>query len=790
MIKNFFKIAWRNMLRNKGFSLINIAGLSIGMASAILIILWIQNEVSYDQFHEKKDRIYEAWNRARFDGKLACWNTTPKILARTLEHDIPEVERAVRVNWPSNFLFSVGDKRILKSGNIVDTGFLQMFSFPMVKGNPATALNHIHSIVITESMAKSLFGDEDPMGKMMKVDNKQNFTVSGIIKDLPNNTRFKLDFLIPWAYLVSIGESDSSWGNNSTRTYALLKPNATEASANTKMKPLKQKYDEEARTDKWEMFLYPMEKWRLYSSFTNGAEDGRGRIEFVRLFGIIAAFILLIACINFMNLGTARSERRAKEVGIRKVVGARKKSLIGQFIGESILLSFFAAVLALIIVMISLPSYNTLTQKTLFIDFGNANTWLAAIAFIIFTGILAGSYPAFFLSSFQPVKVLKGSFKKAHALVTPRKILVVLQFTFAIILIICTIIVKQQIDHAQNRDAGYNREQLVYHFFTNDIEKNYKLIKSELLSSGAATAVVKTNSPITEVWSDGWGQEWEGKDPHDKTDFFRFVADDGLAKVTNLQFVHGRDFDLQTFPTDSTGMIINESALKVMKFKEPIGKIVKDNGTEWHIIGVVKDFILTSPYEPIRPLLIMGAKSNWFQTIMFKLNGAERTAQNLKTAEGIFKKFNPEYPFTAHFVDESYAQKFENEQMQGTLAALFSALTIFISCLGLFGLATYMAENRIKEIGVRKVLGASVANITALLSKDFLKLVIISFVIAAPIAWWAMYKWLQDYDYRISIQWWVFALACFLSVFIALFTISFQSIKAAIANPVKSLRTE
>ncbi|MGN6438670.1 MAG: ABC transporter permease [Agriterribacter sp.] len=790
MIKNFFKIAWRNMLRNKGFSLINIAGLSIGMASAILIILWIQNEVSYDQFHEKKDRIYEAWNRARFDGKLACWNTTPKILARTLEHDIPEVERAVRVNWPSNFLFRVGDKRILKSGNIVDTGFLQMFSFPMVKGNPATALNHIHSIVITESMAKSLFGDEDPMGKMMKVDNKQNFTVSGIIKDLPNNTRFKLDFLIPWAYLVSIGESDSSWGNNSTRTYALLKPNATEASANTKMKPLKQKYDEEARTDKWEMFLYPMEKWRLYSSFTNGAEDGRGRIEFVRLFGIIAAFILLIACINFMNLSTARSERRAKEVGIRKVVGARKKSLIGQFIGESILLSFFAAVLALIIVMISLPSYNTLTQKTLFIDFGNANTWLAAIAFIVFTGILAGSYPAFFLSSFQPVKVLKGSFKKAHALVTPRKILVVLQFTFAIILIICTIIVKQQIDHAQSRDAGYNREQLVYHFFTNDIEKNYKLIKSELLSSGAATAVVKTNSPITEVWSDGWGQEWEGKDPHDKTDFFRFVADDGLAKVTNLQFVHGRDFDLQTFPTDSTGMIINESALKVMKFKEPIGKIVKDNGTEWHIIGVVKDFILTSPYEPIRPLLIMGAKSNWFQTIMFKLNGAERTAQNLKTAEGIFKKFNPEYPFTAHFVDESYAQKFENEQMQGTLAALFSALTIFISCLGLFGLATYMAENRIKEIGVRKVLGASVANITALLSKDFLKLVIISFVIAAPIAWWAMYKWLQDYDYRISIQWWVFALACFLSVFIALFTISFQSIKAAIANPVKSLRTE
>lgn len=790
MLKNFFKIAWRNMLRNKGFSFINIAGLSIGMASAILIILWIQNEVSYDQFHSKKDRIYEAWNKATFDGRLACWNTTPKILARTLEHDLPEVERAVRVNWNSDFLFSVGDKRIMKSGNMVDTGFLQMFDFPLVKGNPATALNNIHSIVITESMAKSLYGDEEPMGKLMKVDNKQNFTVSGVIKDLPNNTRFKFDYLIPWAYLRSTGGDDSSWGNNSTRTYALLKVNTTGESANAKIKTLKQKYEEEAKKDKWEMFLYPMQKWRLYSSFVNGVEDGRGRIEFVRLFGIIAAFIILIACINFMNLSTARSERRAKEVGIRKVVGAQKKSLIGQFIGESVLLAFLAAIVAVGIVLISLPAYNDLTQKQLFINFANISTWVSGFAFIVFTGVLAGSYPAFFLSSFKPVKVLKGSFKKAHALVTPRKVLVVLQFTFAIILIICTIIVKQQIDHARNREAGYNRDQLVFHYFTNDIEKNYQLIKNELIASGAATGVVKTNSPITEIWSDGWGQEWEGKDPNDKTDFYRYVTDEGFGKLTNLQFVHGRDFDLQKFPTDSTGMIINESSLKVMKFKEPIGKLIKDNGTEWHIVGVVKDFILTSPYEPIRPLLIMGAKANWFQTIIYKFNSARSTAENLKSSEAIFKKYNPEYPFIYHFVDEAYAKKFENEQMQGTLAALFAGLTIFISCLGLFGLATYMAENRIKEIGVRKVLGASVSSITALLSKDFLKLVVISFLIAAPISWWAMYNWLQDYEYRISIQWWVFVIACLLSVLVSLLTISFQSIKAALANPVKSLRTE
>jgi putative ABC transport system permease protein len=790
MIKNFFKVAFRNLLRSKGFSFINIFGLAVGMASAVLIVLWIQNELSYDQFHKNKDRIYEAWNRANFDSKLFCWNTTPKILARTLERELPEVERSVRVNWSSNLLFSVGDKRIMKQGNMVDTGFLQMFSFPMLKGNPTTALNEMHSIVLTERLAKAIFGKEEAMGKLIKIENKDNFVVSGILKDLPNNTRFEFEYLLPWSYLNSMNQNDSNWGNNSTRTYVMLKENAKLSSAAPKMKVLKQKFDEEAKKDKWEMFLYPIERWRLYSSFTDGAEDNGGRITFVKLFATIAAFILLIACINFMNLSTARSERRAKEVGIRKVVGARKGSLIGQFIGESILISFLAALLALGIVLLSLPGYNKLTDKNLFISFGSVYTWLTAIAFILFTGLLAGSYPAFFLSSFQPVKVLKGTFKKAHALVTPRKVLVVLQFTFAIILIICTVIVKQQIDYAQDRDTGYQKNNLVYHFMTGDIPKNYQLIKNELISNGIATSVVKTNSPITEQWSDGWGQEWEGKDPNDKTDFSRFVADDGLATTVGLKFVHGRDFDLKQFPTDSTGMIINEASLKAMKFKDPIGKIVKDNGVDWHIVGVIKDFILTSPYEPVRPLLISGAKSEWFNTMHIKLNARNQTAQNLKRAEAIFRKYNIEYPFDYKFVDEEYARKFENEQRQGTLAGLFAGLTIFISCLGLFGLATYMAENRVKEIGVRKVLGASVTGITALLSKDFVRLVIISFVIAAPISWWAMYKWLQDYTYRVPIQWWVFGISCLLTVFIALLTVSYQAIRAATANPVRSLRTE
>jgi putative ABC transport system permease protein len=792
MIRNFFKVAYRNLLRNKGFSAINITGLAVGMAAAILILLWIQDELSYDEFHKNKDRIYEVWNKVQLDDKLRCWNSVPAPLARALEKDLPEIERAVRVESDNEILLSVGDKKIIKSGNIVDTGFLQMFSFPMLKGNPSTALNDMHSVVLTEKTAKSLFGNEDAMGKIVKIDNKDNYIVTGILQDLPNNTRFYCEYLLPWSYIKYREGQDLGWGDNSTDTYVMLKPNTNYASVASKVKEIRYKYDNDAKKMKWEQFIYPLKRWRLYSSFTNGVEDNGGRGAFVKLFGIIAGFILLIACINFMNLSTARSEKRAKEVGIRKVVGAQKSSLIGQFIGESVFLSLLAGIAAITIVQISLPGYNQLTEKNLFINIGNINTWIAFAGFILFTGLLAGSYPAFFLSSFRPVKVLKGTFKKANALVTPRKVLVVLQFTFATILIICTIIVKRQIDYARDRQTGYNKDNLVYHFMTGDIPKNYALIKNELLSSGIAKSVTKTNSPLTQRWSDGWGQDWEGKDPNDKTSFDRYLSDEGLGVTAGLQFIQGRDFDLKRFPTDSTGLIINESALKVMKFKDPIGKIVGDLGIKWHIVGVIKDFILTSPYEPTRPLLICGAKSTFmsFNVVQIKLNGNNATANNLKKAEAIFRKFNPEYPFDVKFVDEEYARKFENEQRQGTLAGLFAGLTIFISCLGLFGLATYMAENRIKEIGIRKVLGASVTGITTLLSKDFVILVIISFLIAAPLAWWGMYNWLQNYTIRVAIEWWVFALAGFLSVMIALLTVSYQSIRAAVANPAKSLRTE
>jgi ABC-type antimicrobial peptide transport system permease subunit len=787
MFKNYLKVAFRNLWKNKGFSFINIIGLAVGMASAILILLWIQNEVSYDGFHEKRDRIYEAWNRAEFSGELHCWSTTPKVLASAMQRDFPEVEHACRVDWQGRLLFTVGDKRLMAKGNIVDSIFLQVFSFPLVEGDPKTALNDGYSVVITQSLAKTLFGNADAMGKVVRIDNKDNYTVTGVLKDLPNNTRFSFDYLLPWAHMRREGNDDNWWGNNSTTTYVLLKPNARLASIEPKMKVIKTRYDSTEK--KWEMFLYPMSRWRLYSSFKGAAEDG-GLIEFVRLFAIIAGFIVLIACINFMNLSTARSERRAKEVGIRKVVGAPRRLLVSQFIGESVLLSFLAALVAIGLVLLSLPGFNTLTDKHLYVPFGSIWFWLSAAGFILFTGLLAGSYPAFFLSSFQPVKVLKGTFKAANALVTPRKVLVVLQFTFAIILIICTIIVTQQIDHARDREVGYERANMVYHFMTGDIGKNYPLIKQELLSSGVATAVCRTNSPWTQRYSDTWGFEWQGKDPNDKTDFIREIADENLVATTGVKLVAGRDLDLVHYPTDSFGIILNESAVKAMHFKNPIGQPIKNDDVNWHVVGVIKDFVIESPYTPIRPMVIQGVKTNWLSVVNVRFNNKNSTEANLKKMEAIFRKYNPQFPFEYKFVDEEYSRKFDEEKRIGTLAGLFAVLTIFISCLGLFGLATYMAENRVKEIGVRKVLGASVAGITTLLTKDFLKLVLVSFVVAAPVAWYAMYKWLEEYPYRVKIEWWVFALAAALSMAIAMVTVSFQAIRAGLANPARSLRSE
>ena len=461
MLKNFFKIAFRNLWRHKGFSALNIGGLAIGMASAILILLWIQNELSYDRFHTNQDRLYVAWNRAVFDGKLQCWSNTPRILAPTLKTEYPEVEQTTRLNWTQNKLFSIGDRRLTVPGTFADPDFLTMFSFPLVKGNIKTALAGIYSIVLTEKLAKKLYGNENPMGKVIRIDNDDNFTVTGVLKDLPNNNSFDFEYLLPWEYYREINGNDSAWDNNSTRTYVLLKPHTSINFFNDKIRDITIKHLN--GKDKTEVFLYDLGKMRLYSNFENGKPAG-GRITVVKVFALIAAFILLIACINFMNLSTARSEKRAKEVGLRKVVGAKKGSLIAQFLGESVFIAFVAGILALIAVQLSLSAFNELTNKQLVMDYGNVYFWFASILFIVLTGIIAGSYPAFFLSAFKPVDVLKGGFKKINALITPRKLLVVLQFTIAIALIISTIIIERQIKYAQERETGYARNNLAYVF--------------------------------------------------------------------------------------------------------------------------------------------------------------------------------------------------------------------------------------------------------------------------------------------------------------------------------------
>ncbi len=787
MFKNYVKIAFRNMAKNKLYSFINIAGLAVGMTSAILIFLWVQDEIGHDRFFTNIDRIYLMNGRAKLNnGDFGLGVYTPKPMAPAIKNDYPEVEESVRVR-NAHFLISNGDKHFGALGNLVDSRFLQLFDFQMLEGNTATALDSVNNIVLTQHLAKKLFGNQDALGKIVKLDSVNYAIVTGILKDLPGNTSFDFEYLVPWSYAVKLGWNDNDWNNNSVYTYALLKPGASLKAFNSKVSDILIKHTKPDNV--MHVFAQPYKDAWLYSSVENGNYVA-GRIKEVRMFIIIAIFILLIACINFINLSTARSEKRAKEVGIRKVVGAQKHMLVIQFIGEGILLAFAAGLIAAIIVLLVLPTFNLAINENLTIKYNDPLYYLYLIIFILFAGIAAGAYPAFLLSSFKPVKVLKGTLQPIRALVTPRKVLVVVQFTFAIVFMICTIIVEGQIKYAENRDAGYSRNNLAFVYMTGEVGKQYRLIRHDLLNSGAATTITATSGPMTELWSNSSGYTWPGSDANDqKTIFNLYSADDDFSKTMRLSVLQGRDINLKDYPTDSTALLLNETALKMMHLKYPIGTIVKGNGKTLHVVGVVRDFILESPYAPIHPMLIMGPVFP-FDVINFRLDPHKRITESVAKTEKIFKKYNPNYPFDIHYYDKEYALKFADEQREGTLAGLFAGLAIFISCLGLFGLVTYMVENRVKEIGIRKVLGAGAASVVGLFSGEFLKLIIISFVIASPVAWYIMHKWLLSYEYRITISWWMFACTGILSLLIAMLTISFQAIKAALANPVKSLRSE
>jgi ABC-type antimicrobial peptide transport system permease subunit len=791
MIKNFFLTAYRNLKRNRIFSVINILGLAIGMASAMLIFLWINDEMGFDRFHVKEGRLFQIYREEVTNGHSAVMENSPKILAYTLKTEFPEVEDVAR--WQNvNFLLSVGDRHFNEPGNFTDSGFLNMFSFPTLQGIRNYRLNDPTGMVITESLATKLFGNESAVGKQIRIDSVNFLTVKAVLKDLPDNTQFRFGYLLPWSYMKKIGWIDNgSWENNTVRTFYTLKTGISASAFDAKINNLIVDHTKNEQTPANDrLFGHPAAKWHLYSRFENGHVAG-GRISVVRLFSLIASFILLIACINFMNLSTARSEKRAREVGIRKVVGAAKSLLIWQFLAESLMFSLIAGLLALLVVELSLPSFNLLVNKNLFIDFYDLHFWTVAIGFVLLTGMLAGSYPAFYLSSFRPIKVLKGALKTSHEGLVPRQLLVVLQFSFAIVLIISTIVVLQQIRYAQKRDSGYQRDHIVYNFMQGDVDKNYEMIRNELIGSKVATEVTRTSQPMTRHWSDSWGFRWTGSTAADqKTDFIFFASDNKFVEAMGLKMITGRDINTITYPTDSNAMLLNETAMKMMRLANPIGTEVRMGDSRWHVVGVIKDFILESPYAPVAPMIMVGPSSLSFYVLNMKLNPANPVSDNLKMAESIFKKYNPSYPFEYYFLDEDYANKFANEKQTGNLAALFAGLTIFISCLGLFGLSGFTAENRIKEIGIRKVLGASVLSITQLLSRDFIKLILLAFLIAAPFASWAMNSWLQSYEYRISVSWWIFAVTLLLSVVIALITISFQSVKAALMNPAKSLRSE
>lgn len=788
MFKNYFKTAVRSLLRNKGYSLLNIMGLAIGMASTILILLWVVNEASMDRFYSKIDRLYIMNNRDNFSGQLQAWNTTPKIMGPTIKQNYPEVEEIAR-HGNVGFLFTVGDNKISESGGFVDSTFLKLFDFSLLSGNAQTALTGINNIVLTERFAKKLFGEVNVVGKTVKIDSTDIFTVSGVLKELPANTNFRFSYLVPWSYRKKLNDDDQYWGNNSISTYVLLKQGVDVNSFNQKVRDITINHTKGQDNATTEVFAYPVKDKYLYNKSENGKYVA-GRLVMVRLFSIIAAFILLIACINFMNLSTARSEKRAKEVGVRKVVGARKGALILQFMVESIVIAFLAFIVALLLVIITLPFFNTLVGKQLHVPIVNFGFWGLSLLFIVFTGVLAGSYPAFFLSSFSPVKVLKGTFKKANRKVNSRSVLVVLQFTFAIVLIISTIVIAKQISYVQSRDRGYNQDALVYSSMSGDISKHYQSLRQDMLSSGAIVSMTQSMSPITQRYSDGWGYSWKGSRPEDtKLDFVRFSSDAQFVKTMGVKLAEGRDIDIYQYPTDSSAVLLTETAVKMMRLSNPVGSMVKGDDNNWRVVGVVKDFVIESPTDKVQPMMVFGPHS-WYTAIHYRLNPARPVADNLKTIETIFKKYNPNFPFDYTFADAEYARKFADINRVSKLTTLFSALTIFISCLGLFGLAAYMAEARTKEIGVRKVLGASVAGITSLLSKDFLKLVVVSLLIATPIAWYASHRWLMNYDYRINMPIWAFVLAGILSIVIAMLTVGFLSLRAANANPTKSLRSE
>jgi putative ABC transport system permease protein len=806
MLRNYLKVAWRNLSRNKGYSALNISGLAIGMAVAILIGMWIYDEVSFDKYHKNYDHIAQVMVRGNFNGNRFATTSLPRPLEQEIRNKYGRnFKQIVMSRWNEGHILSVGDKKISPTGRFMQEGAPEMLSLEMRSGNRA-GLKDPHSILLAASTAKALFGDEDPLNKMIRIDNALDVKVTGVYEDLPRNTEFSdVKFISTWDLLISnnkwMQNAADNWGNTSFLMYVQIQPNTSFASASASIKNAEQdNVDAEGKKFNLEVFLNPMSRWHLYSEWKNGVNTG-GPIQYVWLFGITGIFVLLLACINFMNLSTARSEKRAKEVGIRKAIGSMRGQLIRQFMSESVLMACLAFLLAIILVSLAIPSFNTLSGKEISGFWSNAWFWLISVSLIVITGLVAGSYPALYLSSFNAVKVLKGTFRVGRFAALPRKALVVLQYTVSVALIIGTVIVYQQVQHAKDRPVGYERNGLLMMPLKSpDVKDKFELIASELKKKGIAAAVSGASAPVTAVWSNNGGFEWRGKTA-DKVDGFATVwISPDFGKTVNWQIKAGRDYstalasDSLTFPFKSDlqySLVINEAAAAYMGFANPVGeKIVWDDGIRFTIIGVVKDMVMESPFNPVRPAVYIVNYGNADSYMNIRIHPDLSVADALAKTEAVFKQMVPAVPFDYQFADTEYGLKFSAEERIGQLSTVFAVLAILISCLGLFGLASFVAEKRTKEIGVRKVLGASVFSLWKLLSKEFVILVIIALFIAFPVANYFMGKWLLNYEYRTGVSWWVFVIAGISALVITLLTVSYQSIKAAVANPVKSLRSE
>lgn len=792
MIKNFFKTALRHLGKNKMHAFINIAGLSLGMAVAILIGLWIYDEVSFNKNFRNYDRVGQVIQNVTNNGEVQTWTSVPYPLADELRKNYgSDFKHIVMAFSVGDHILALDDKKLKSTGGFFEKDAPDMFTLKMLKGN--SQMDDPSSFLISQSTAKAYFGDADPINKLMKIDNQFNVKVTGVYEDFPHNCEFaKLSFLSTWEMVYNntdwIKTMEDPWRPNAFTLYVQLNENAGFASVSSKIKDAKlKKVNPKLAQKKPALFIQPMSRWHLYSEFRNGVNTG-GAIQYVWMFGIIGVFVLLLACINFMNLSTARSEKRAKEVGIRKTVGSLRKQLIIQFFSESLLTVLFSFVLSVLLVQLLLPFFNGVSDKQMSILWSNPWFWIACIAFTVFTSLVAGSYPAFYLSSFRPVKVLKGTFKAGRFAAIPRKVLVVVQFSVSVILIIGTIIVYKQIQYAKNRPIGYTRDGLVTVPVTTDIHKHFDALKDELMQAGITTSMAEAGSPTTATWSSTSGIEWKGKDPNLSTDFSFIPISYDYGKTIGWQLKDGRDFS-KDYATDTSAVILNEAAANFMGFKKPVGEVITWWGRPLNVVGVIKNMVMNSPYEEARPT-VFNLSTEQNNVIILKLNPTTSASTSLGKIESIYKKYDPAQIFDYNFADTEYEKKFRSEERIGKLAGFFALLAIAISCLGLFGLASFVAAQRTKEIGVRKVLGASIFSVWNLLSKDFLTLVVISFIIAVPVAWYTMHKWLTDYSYRVTIGWDIFFLAGILSVFIAIVTVSFQALKAAIANPVRSLRTE